>query len=209
MTEIETPPGQEFDRKELWQERWSKEGFSPLWLTKDVPDEVINALDAGFFKPGDMLLDIGCGRGDLAAYLADRGMLVTGIDFADAAIAKATSTFDDKNGALSFHTVDICQDGLEMGPFSCLLDRGCFHAVPSPLKSKYAANVATCAGQRARFLMLHKTRYAEFVMSEHDIECKILAYFTEYFKVLSLDEMTFGSGDNVWPGVSIMMKKLR
>jgi ubiquinone/menaquinone biosynthesis C-methylase UbiE len=53
---------------------------------KNRPDEWMqNGLDAfiACLNPGSTVLDIGCGSGDHAKYIQDKGMKVTGIDFSN------------------------------------------------------------------------------------------------------------------------------
>jgi 2-polyprenyl-3-methyl-5-hydroxy-6-metoxy-1,4-benzoquinol methylase len=45
-----------------------------------IPQEVQDAVDSGWFSPGSSALDIGCGMGEIAAWLAQQGFNVLGID---------------------------------------------------------------------------------------------------------------------------------
>jgi len=52
-------------------------------------DRIVRALDP---KPGDRVLDAGCGYGFHAVRLARRGLRVTGVDFSDVALGRARET---------------------------------------------------------------------------------------------------------------------
>lgn len=51
------------------------------------------ALRRADLKPGDRVLDIGCGRGELVAHLHDQGFDATGIDYSEAAVACARKLY--------------------------------------------------------------------------------------------------------------------
>jgi len=59
-------------------------------------------------KPGDHLLDLGCGAGVIAEYISDQtGARVTGLDYAAPAIAVAKERTVDKRSRLTFMTGDL------------------------------------------------------------------------------------------------------
>ena len=64
-------------------------------------------------KPGDHLLDLGCGAGGLSEYVSDRtGAMVTGIDYSASAIATANARTDNKRSRLTFLQADM--NGLDL-----------------------------------------------------------------------------------------------
>ena len=59
-------------------------------------------------KPGDHLLDLGCGAGVISEYISDRtGATVTGIDYAASAINAATARTEGKRSRLKFMQGDL------------------------------------------------------------------------------------------------------
>lgn len=80
------------------------------------------ALRLAALKPGERVLDIGCGRGELAFQAAAQGAVVTGIDFSESAIAIANRTLalhdDDLRSRVIFEcadagTLDIPGDSMD------------------------------------------------------------------------------------------------
>jgi len=57
-------------------------------------------------RPGDRVLDIGCGTGEHALYLAERGSAVTGVDGAPTAIKKAQGKAKQRGLEVSFEVAD-------------------------------------------------------------------------------------------------------
>lgn len=59
-------------------------------------------------RPGESVLDLGCGAGAIAEYIAEKiGAKVTGLDYAAPAIEEAQQRTGDQNGKLSFLCGDI------------------------------------------------------------------------------------------------------
>jgi len=78
-----------------------QEGMTDMAALKDLLDR----LD---LKPGDHLLDLGCGAGVIAEYISDQtGTKVTGLDYAAPAIAEANERTADKRACLTFLKGDM------------------------------------------------------------------------------------------------------
>jgi SAM-dependent methyltransferase len=150
-------PPEDADRRAEWEAKWARADFAPGWRTRSIPAEVREAVESGWFPAGEPVLDIGCGSGEIAAWLATQGYDVTGIDFAESAIARAKAAYGEPPG-LRFEAVDICRDVPGDGRYGALLDRGCLHAIEPPLRPDYARNVAAVAKPGGRFLLFHVVR---------------------------------------------------
>lgn len=73
-------------------------------------------------KPGDKLLDLGCGAGVISEYVSDRtGAMVTGIDYAASAIAAATARTGDKRSRLDFLQADLSALDLPVESFDAAI----------------------------------------------------------------------------------------
>ena len=78
-----------------------QEGMTDMAALKDL----LGLLD---LKPGDHVLDLGCGAGVIAAYISDQtGAKVTGLDYAVSAIAEAKERTADKRSRLTFLQGDM------------------------------------------------------------------------------------------------------
>ncbi len=60
----------------------------PPWIIDQAQPDLIAAAEKGEVR-GPTVLDVGCGSGDNAIYLASRGFKVTGVDFSAKAISIA------------------------------------------------------------------------------------------------------------------------
>ena len=138
-------------KKKRWDANWSGKDFSPPWTITKIPDEFREAVDSGWFTPGSSVLDIGCGRGEIAAWLAEQNFKVVGIDYSKSAIDKARSDHGEVQGKLIFKTVDICRKNLDATRFDILIDRGCFHGIGKTFSSDYERGVGSWSGSGRTF----------------------------------------------------------
>lgn len=97
-------------------------------------------------------IDMGCGSGDNAIFLAGRGSEVVGIDISGRAIARARRKAADAGVSLRLLRGDVTEldglDGLDE-PFDLVVDNGCLHSLlGESARAAYAEQVGrlTAAG---------------------------------------------------------------
>jgi SAM-dependent methyltransferase len=90
---------------------------------------------------GGSILDAGCGTGDTALFLADRGHQVTGIDFLDEAIRRAKQKAIERGLSVTFVVKDALtlKDWTER--FDNVIDSGLFHVFSDEGREKYVAGL--------------------------------------------------------------------
>ncbi|NYI41434.1 class I SAM-dependent methyltransferase [Demequina lutea] len=86
-----------------WEARY---GASPVWSGR-VNDTVRAWGDAHPPHPGGKALDLACGEGGDALWLAQAGWQVTGVDFASAAIARAKQAAAERGLTVTWFTADL------------------------------------------------------------------------------------------------------
>lgn len=107
-------------------------GTTP-WDSGEPEARLVEAVEAGALPPG-RALEIGCGTGTNARYLAGAGWDVTAIDVAPRAIELAR----ERGGGVRYAVHDLLAEAPPGGPYDLVFDRGCFH-------------VFDAAADRARF----------------------------------------------------------
>lgn len=107
----------------------------------DKPDEsLVGYVDRGLVRPG-RALDLGCGPGRNANYLAARGFDVDAVDLSPAAVAWAEERARDApwGGRVRFHCGDVFEPTAPRGPYDLVHDSGCFHHLPPHRRVSYLA----------------------------------------------------------------------
>lgn len=135
-----------------WQDRYES-GCTP-WdtgrpdsnLTNMVIERPVRACNA---------LDIGCGTGTNARWLAQLGFTVTGVDISEIAIQKAMESASDLEVRCEFVTANFLNEEIRGAPFDFAFDRGCFHSFDSEEeRSQFAENAARHLGKEGLWLSL-------------------------------------------------------
>ena len=137
-----------------WDEHY-QQGFLP-WDT-DEPDPNLVVTVEQFQIPSGRALDIGCGTGAHAVWLASRGFDVLGVDLSPLAVerAEARASAATTSGQCRFQTADFLADPPSDEPFDFVFDRGCFHVFDeADDRARFAANVAACLAPDGRWLSL-------------------------------------------------------
>lgn len=135
-----------------WEESY-RTGEAP-WDV-GVPDEHLVALVEGGRVAAGRALEIGCGTGTNARWLAERGFSVVALDLTPLAIDKAKAAPQPTGGSVELHRLDFLQDEVPGGPFDFAFDRGCFHTFDEPSdRARFAARVAELLGPEGLWLSL-------------------------------------------------------
>lgn len=132
------------------------EGRAP-WDTGRPQREVVALSDAGAIA--GRVLDIGCGTGENAILLAERGHTVLGIDLAPRAIEiardKAEARGTDRGLNVEFTVCDVTKPTRFGGAFDTAVDSGVFHVFDDDLRPAYVKTIkeALRPGGRAHIIV--------------------------------------------------------
>jgi SAM-dependent methyltransferase len=133
--------GVPFDFDALYRGESPGEGVpamaTPPWDTK-APKENVIAWQEGGWVHGDVL-DIGCGLGDNAVYLAQQGFNVTGLDLSPTALITAERRAKDAGVTVQFAVTDSTKLEGYTEAFDTVVDSGMFHCLDDDGKRSYAA----------------------------------------------------------------------
>ena len=221
-------------RRARWDEKWGGKDFSPVWLERDIPAELREVYETARLDETMTVLDVGCGRGEIARWFAEKGSTVVGVDLAESAIRAARERHEDDSCRLRFLAADFCREFLPYkGSFRIVVDRGCFHGVPTYDQSAYVKTLAavTQAGSDY-FLFVRAFRGAqpddavardeanttkpEFRgprPGDRTAERKaktamVESHFEPYFVIEKIHDTTMGEADGkVLPGLFFRMKR--
>ena len=162
-----------------WEGQWSRPDYAPAWLGRAISPEIVAAVDEGWFAPGTAALDIGCGQGEVAAWMAERGFHSVGIDIAPAAIARARHLHAGVVGTVEFLPLDICAQAPPDLQYSVIIDRGCLHQIPLEDGPRYLENLLKVAAPDARMLLFMKAFRDGIPMGDAADEARVLGTVRE------------------------------
>jgi SAM-dependent methyltransferase len=128
---------------------------SPPWDTKAPKEAVVAWQEAGLVH-GDVL-DIGCGLGDNAIYLAQHGHQVTGVDISPTAMItaerRAINAGHEVSNAVRFAVADATELAGYADKFDTVIDSGCYHCLDDDGRRDYAVAVHRATRPGATLLM--------------------------------------------------------
>lgn len=136
-------------------------GFTP-WDGHPLASSLHNLVEGDAALPAGTALDIGCGTGDSAIYLARHGWRVTGVDFVAEAIDQARAKASANKLDIDFAPANVTRLSSEgVGKdFSLIVDNGCLHGMSQQDRDAYVREVTAVAAPDARLLLV------EFVPGE-------------------------------------------
>lgn len=139
LDEVSTPQPPLRPGPESFDNLYRAELASIPWDIRQAQPALMELEALGGFS-GEVL-DIGCGLGDNAIYLASRGHQVTGIDGSPAAIEQARDRAAAAGVQLAFGVADATDLTGYDGRFDTVLDSGLYHCLDDDGRARYAAGL--------------------------------------------------------------------
>lgn len=160
-------------------------GFTP-WDSGVAPPELKTLVEGPDAKQPGKALDIGCGTGTNAIYMAQHGWHVTAIDFVPRAITLAKAKASAAKATPRLIVGDVTKlDAMDVGDgFGLLFDLGCLHAIPDDRREAYAAGVARAATTGADYLLFGFYRRLNAFMNPVITPEQVDALFTKDWELV-------------------------
>jgi protein-L-isoaspartate O-methyltransferase len=147
------------------------------------------------------VLEIGCGLGHTAAWLASRGLDVVAIDFSWHIIRRAMRMFPHQPG-LVFKTADVCGANAPTSTFDVLIDSGCLQGLPDALHLRYKRNLLLWSRPGTRFVVPMHTLNAPF----HERLAQVQSLFCPPFEVVHVEESPSSTGGPPKPVIHLVRR---
>jgi len=138
--------------KNILFDLWYRFG-KPPWSIDQAQPDLIAAAEKGEVR-GPAVLDVGCGDGNNAIYLAGRGFNVTGVDFSAKAISIAKQKAREENVDVTFITLDALKIGSLAKKFDTVIDFGLFHNLSGNKREQYVRALSDVCVSKGQLLML-------------------------------------------------------
>jgi cyclopropane fatty-acyl-phospholipid synthase-like methyltransferase len=114
--------------------------------------ELVDLVESGRLQPC-RAVDLGCGSGANAVFLASHGFDVTGVDFAASALEKAARLADASEVHVEWVRDDLTHLTNLKGQFDLLVDYGALDDLGDRDRDRYVEQVTPLAKPGARFLL--------------------------------------------------------
>ncbi len=151
-------------------------------------EELVRLVENRSIRPG-RTIDLGCGTGSNAIFLAQRGFEVTGVDFGQAAIDRARQRANAAGVDIHFLVDDLTNLRQVSGTFDFLLDYGVLDDLSLRQREAYAQNMLPLTRPGSSYLLWgfeYPMRWWENFIPFHDIPFKpgeIAERFGEFFDI--------------------------
>jgi len=131
------------DRASPWWNGFYEDRAKPCPFFVQSPDESLAQwVDQEIVHPG-RALDLGCGNGRNALFLARRGFSVEGVDYSQKAIAWAGERASEAGLAVQWQCRSVFDLQCEAGAYDLVYDSGCFHHLPPHRRRSYVRLVTS------------------------------------------------------------------
>jgi SAM-dependent methyltransferase len=126
-----------------WWDTFYEDRAKPCPFFVNAPDESLARwVDDGLILPGKAI-DLGCGGGRNAIFLARRGFAVEGVDYSRKAIDWAEERVKDAGVAVRLRCESVFGLDYAPGSYDLVYDSGCFHHLPPHRRRTYVELATT------------------------------------------------------------------
>jgi len=129
-------------REGPWWDSFYEDRAKPCPFFVPSPDESLAKwVREGMVRPG-RAIDLGCGHGRNAIFLAGQGFSVEGVDYSQAAIDWAAERVAEAGADVVLRHQSVFDLELTPGSYDLVYDSGCFHHIPPHRRAGYVELVA-------------------------------------------------------------------
>lgn len=126
---------------------------TPPWDISRPQPAFVELVRAGELSKG-LVLDIGCGTGENALFLAENGFSVVGVDLSNRAIAAAKEKAIVRRLKVDFRVGNALSLSFQASHFGNCIDSGLFHTFNDHDRLAFAREIARILRTNGRYFML-------------------------------------------------------
>lgn len=210
MPDSETTPATDSPAfRSFWDRAYADGDHLDHWEPPRVPAELAGLVAAGAIPTDRPVLDLGCGSGREAVFLAAHGAPVIGVDSSREAVELARRRAGDAGVAVDFRCASVFELPLADGAVGFAVDRGCFHALDPEDRPLYAAEVARVLAPGAGLLLRGAADTAEdeglWAVDADAVE----RYFAEHFTAGPVVPVPLDAGTDTLEGHMVLLTRRR
>jgi len=136
-----------------WNDAYRTGRYQEHWGIPYPSQELIAFVAALNPKSSAVFLDVGCGAGQEAIFLAKQGFAVIGIDQSEEALRIAKSRAQKAGVEIDWQMGNVLELPLADKSVHFINDRGCFHHIPNEKRPQYAAELARVLQPNGKLLL--------------------------------------------------------
>ncbi len=126
---------------------------TPPWDIGRPQPAFVGLVQAGELT-GNTVLDVGCGTGENALYLAHNGFSVVGVDLSTRAIVAAKAKAEERKSKIDFRLANALSLEFQSGSFDNAIDSGLFHSFTDNDRISFAHEIARVLTRNGGYFML-------------------------------------------------------
>jgi ubiquinone/menaquinone biosynthesis C-methylase UbiE len=127
---------------EYWEDAYGSGDYRVHWDYAYPSQELVTIIALGLIPTGASVLDVGCGAGREAVFLAQSGFNVIGLDFSEKALAIAKRRSVAAGVSVRWLCGNVSDIPLGDNSVDFVNDRGCLHHVPEKTRTQYGREIA-------------------------------------------------------------------
>lgn len=178
------------------------------WEEGQPSAELVELIESGIVEKG-AALDICCGSGNNAIYLAKQGFSCHGIDISPTAISYARKKANGEGVSCQLISGNAAQLSYADNSFTLVFDRGCFHSMSPQERQAYIRGVHRVLRPGGKYQLLcfssrsHRDYQPPYSFSPRDIK----HYFSALFYIRHIKEFSHQAEGARYCFLSVLMEK--
>lgn len=127
---------------DVWDRAYTDGLYLQYWESREPGAELVTVVAAGVVAAGATALDVGCGAGQEAVFLATCGLRVIGVDPSREALAIAHRRATAAGVEVEWRQGSAFSLPVRDAAIDLVIDRGCLHLFPVSERAGFAAEIA-------------------------------------------------------------------
>lgn len=178
----------------------------PSWDTGQPQPAIVKLANAGLIT--GRVLDVGCGTGDNALFLAERGFGITGVDSAPSALNTARAKASARGVSASFVLVDALELARLAERFETAIDSGLLHVFSDEDRERFIAGLHAVLVPGGYYHLLCFSEHATLPGPRRLTQDEIRASFERGWAVEAIEAARFDIRGNT-PGGDAWLARVR
>jgi methyltransferase (TIGR00027 family) len=175
---------------------WAYRNGEPPWDIGRAQPALARLVERGDIAGS--VIDVGCGTGENALYLASLGLDVTGVDAAPTAIARARAKARERGIRATFLVADALDLAALGRTFDIAFDSGLFHTFPDADRPRFERGLSAVIRPGGRYFMLcFSDREPGTEGPRRVSQAEIRSTFSDGWQVDSIVEEHFATRDGL------------